>query len=83
MKILWMSEAILLLTVCLRVLGRIRRARKARAYRPLTRARNPFDAAAWPDRGPLPRGVHRPADIEITDSQILPPPRQIRGKYGE
>jgi len=83
MKILWISGVLLLLSVCLRALRQMKRRRKRRAYRPKTRARNPFDVAAWPDRGRLSGPVHRPADIDLTGSQILPPPREIRGKYGE
>jgi hypothetical protein len=80
----WIGCAFLLLVICLRVLGRITRARKRRARRPpLARVRSPFDAAAWPRGGPVAGGRHRPADIVLNDTQILPPPREIRGKYGE
>lgn len=72
--------------VCHRVLQRLRRARQRRPkVRALRRGPSAFDAHAWPDaQGVIPpRGFHRPADIELADPRILPPPREIRGRYGE
>jgi hypothetical protein len=53
--------------------------------RKFRRGPSAFDARAWPDgRGaPPPDVYHRPAEIDLTDTGILPPPRQIRGRYGE
>ena len=83
MKLLSIAAAVLMLAAGWRALRHWRGRHRARAGRPLRRARSPFDAPAWPDAGPLPLGSHRPPEIELSDSRILPPPREIRGKYGE
>jgi hypothetical protein len=64
----------------------LRRKRRLRAtVRPLRRGPGAFDANPWPDAPGVvpPRDLHRPADIDLTDPRILPPPREIRGRYGE
>ena len=63
---------------------RQRRRRRMRA-RPLRRGPGAFDANPWPDAPGVvpPREFHRPADIDLADPRILPPPREIRGRYGE
>ena len=64
----------------------VRRRRGGRVtVRPLRRGPGAFDANPWPDApGVVPlREFHRPADVELTDPRILPPPREIRGRYGE
>ena len=72
--------------ICRRVARRFRRPRQRRVMmRPLRRGPGAFNAHAWPDTpdaAPA-QGYHRPADIELIDPRILPPPREIRGKYGE
>lgn len=63
----------------------LRRRRRRPTVRPLRRGPGAFDANPWPNApGAVPpRNFHRPADIELTDPRILPPPREIRGRYGE
>lgn len=64
----------------------LRRKRRRRATaRPLRRGPGAFDANPWPGAPGVvpPRDLHRPADIDLTDPRILPPPREIRGRYGE
>lgn len=63
------------------------RNQKRRQTRTRLRREGPgaFDARAWQNAGEhLPHpGFHRPADIYLNDPGILPPPREIRGDYGE
>ena len=72
------------MTLLRRVL-RIRRIRRPPRRLPLRRGPGAFDARAWPPTQghAMPGANHRPADIELTDPGILPPPREIRGQYGE
>lgn len=87
----WMIGVVLASVACLAWICRAasRRFGRPQRRRVMTRAlrRGPgaFNAHAWPDvPGAAPvHGFHRPADIELTDPRILPPPREIRGKYGE
>ncbi len=62
-----------------------RRRRRRTKVRPLRRGPGAFDANPWLDVPGVvpPREFHRPADIDLTDPRILPPPREIRGRYGE
>lgn len=68
-------------------------------FRPLTHwdaprprgaaSRQVFRARPWPrgNAGPIagqPGFYHRPADIELDeDAELLPPPRPVRGVFGE
>jgi hypothetical protein len=85
--------AVAALIACVSILGlrvlirraRIRRAARLRGARVMRGRVGAFNAAAWPDgTGVMPRrDLQRPADIELTDPRILPPPRHIDGRYGE
>lgn len=68
-----------------RLTGLLVRKRRPTRIRLRREGHGAFDARAWPNTGEhLPHpGIHRPADINLTDHRMLPPPREIRGKYGE
>lgn len=59
--------------------------RIARASRSRLGKSGVFNAASWRAEGAgiPPVDYHRPADIQLADARILPPPRAIRGHIGE
>lgn len=78
-------SALLLLLLLAAVLHRRRARQRLRAARLPQRRKGAFQAAAWA-RGWAampPRNYHRPADVQLTDPHILPPPREVRGHIGE
>jgi hypothetical protein len=91
MRNVWVIGLALVFVVCVAGIYRKvarwfwRRGRRPVTMRPLRRGPGAFDANPWPDAPVVvpPREFHRPADIDLTDPQILPPPREIRGRYGE
>lgn len=61
---------------------RARRRRSVRLPQP-RRGDGSFNAPAWRAARAAGGNFHRPAEIELTKTEILPPPREIEGRYGE
>jgi hypothetical protein len=86
----WIVVAAVLVFVCLfRMLrGPRPHIRPSRRHRHRHGDAGLFSARAWTVRNAgasliRPGNYNRPADIELTDDSILPPPRDVRGINGE
>lgn len=88
MRELWVILTLLTAVIAIREWARLqrRRVRRRLAFRPpRPRGRaSSFNAPAWQDvAGQKKTNLHRPAEIELTKTEILPPPRRIDGRYVE